>query len=165
MIAGIGNIFQGDDAFGCEVIRQMPAGAFPEQVTVIDFGIRSYDQAYAMTSGYDAVILVDAASRQQEPGTLYLIEPDVSRVGKLGVAAVDAHSMNPVSVIQMAQSLGGVIGKLYLIGCEPAALEGDEIGLSARVQEAVPQALAMIESLVKELLQGKEKLTARLEAA
>jgi hydrogenase maturation protease len=167
LIAGIGNIFQGDDAFGCEVIRQLNSSAFPEQVTVVDFGIRSYDLAFALTSGYEAIILVDAAARGEEPGTLYLIEPEVGRPGGSEPSAVDAHTMNPVAVIQMAQSLGGLNGKLYLVACEPAVLESEDgqMGLSEKVQAAVPQALGMITSLVNDLLHQEGKSKTSLEAA
>ena len=41
LIAGIGNIFFGDDAFGCEVARQLVLEPLPEGVSVIDYGIRS----------------------------------------------------------------------------------------------------------------------------
>ncbi|HEX3718478.1 MAG TPA: hydrogenase maturation protease [Verrucomicrobiae bacterium] len=149
LVAGIGNIFQGDDAFGCEVLRQLNPDTFSDEVALMDFGIRSYDLAYALTDPYETVILVDAVGRGQPAGTLYLIEPTVE-----GSGAVDAHSMNPVAAIQMARALGGVKAKLYLIGCEPKVLESDngEMGLSAEVNAALPQAIAMIESLVK----GKE---------
>jgi hydrogenase maturation protease len=159
LIAGIGNIFNGDDAFGCEVIQRLEPGAFPENVTVADYGIRSYDLAYALTDGYDAVILIDAAARGGDPGTVYLLELDARGLGELEQGAADAHSMSPVSVIQMAQSLGGVKGKLYLVGCEPAVLECDqgEMGLSPAVQRAVPEAIGMIASLVRDF--------GRLEAA
>jgi hydrogenase maturation protease len=167
LIAGIGNIFLGDDAFGCEVVRQLQPGEFPEVVIVTDFGIRSYDLAYALTDGYDAIILVDAVPRGQAPGTLYLIEPAVNGLSALQESAVDAHSMNPVSVIQMAQSLGGVKGKLFLIGCEPAVpiSEEGEMGLSRKVQEAMPEALKMIHCLVNELLNQNEKQDASQVAA
>lgn len=166
LVAGIGNIFHGDDAFGCEVIRNLNPGALPEGVTVRDFGIRSYDLAYALNDGYAAVILVDAAARGEPPGTLYLIEPEVDRLSEFDRSAVDAHAMNPVSVIQMAKTLGGVKGKLYLVGCEPAVLESEgETGLSAKVEAAVPEALAMITILVKHILDSEEKLAINVPAA
>jgi hydrogenase maturation protease len=167
LIAGIGNIFLGDDAFGCEVLRKLNQNALPEGVTAIDFGVRSYDLAYALNDGaYDTIILVDATSRGREPGTTFLIEPDLSRLEQLGQSTVDAHSMNPVSVIQMAQSLGGVKGKLYLVACEPAVLESEdgEMGLSPAVQAAVPHAISMIQSLVNNDFDPKEKLSADLAA-
>ena len=77
LVAGIGNIFFGDDAFGCEVARQLAQRPLPKGVCVTDFGIRSYDLAYAIMDGYDAIILVDATPQGAEPGTVYLIEPDV----------------------------------------------------------------------------------------
>ena len=75
--------------------------------------------------GYETTILVDAAPRGQPPGTLYLIEPDLERID--GPGNVDAHSMNPMAVLQLIQALGGRTGKLYLVGCEPGVLETDEI--------------------------------------
>jgi hydrogenase maturation protease len=159
LIAGIGNIFNGDDAFGCEVIREIGNRMFPANVVVRDFGIRSYDLAYALTSDYGATILVDAAARGKAPGTLYLIEPNVDGLSGFEQMTVDAHSMNPVSVIRMAQGIGGIQGSVYLVGCEPERLESDEgqMGLSAPVQAAVSQAVAMIATLVRELLEQKEQ--------
>jgi hydrogenase maturation protease len=157
LIAGIGNIFYGDDGFGCEVIRELSRKNFPDAVTVADFGIRSYDLAYALTIDYDAIILVDAVPRGEKAGTIFLIEPDVNRLGELEANAVDPHSMNPVAVLQMAQSLGEISGQLFLVGCEPAVLESDEIGLSAEVSAAIPHAIEMIESLVKNLLESKSQ--------
>jgi hydrogenase maturation protease len=159
LIAGIGNIFHGDDAFGCEVIRQLFGRKISEEATVMDFGIRSYDLAYALTIDYDVTILVDAVSRGEKPGTVFLIEPDINRLGELEANAIDAHSMNPVAVLHMAQSLGEISGQLFLVGCEPAVLENDsgEIGLSPEVQKAIPQAIEMIESLVKNLLESESQ--------
>lgn len=153
LIAGIGNIFLGDDAFGVETVRQLAQRPLSEGVRVVDFGIRAYDLAYALTDSYDAAILVDAVPRGEPPGTVYLIKPEVS-ADSAEQAAVDAHSLNPVVVLQMARSLGNCVERLYLVGCEPAVLEDEngELGLSVPVQAAVLQAVAMIESLVQELL-------------
>ena len=154
LIAGIGNIFNGDDGFGCETVAELKGVNFPDEVTVIDFGIRSYDLAYALTNGHDAVILVDAVPQGKAPGTVYLIEPDVGNLDKVGPSTIDPHSMNPVSAIQMAQSVGIIKAKLFLVGCEPAVLEndGEEIVLSEPVRRAVPQAVATVRTLVEEIL-------------
>ncbi len=154
LVAGIGNIFLGDDAFGCEVIRELSRRPLPEAVCVMDFGIRSYDLACALSAGYDAVVLVDAAPRGEPPGTLYLIEPDLEQLGQLE-AAVDPHSLDPVRVLQMAAAMGGRPGRLYLLGCEPADLGGEEgrLGLSEPVQAAVPKAVELLESLAATLLE------------
>ncbi len=155
LVAGIGNIFFGDDAFGCEVAQQMARRPLPEGVRVTDFGIRSYDLAYAIMAGYDATILVDASSQGSEPGTVYLIEPDLKKLDELPDEAVNAHSMNPVRVLQLVRSLGGNPGWLRVVGCEPAILETDDgaMGLSEKVQAAVAPAMEMIESLIREILQ------------
>jgi hydrogenase maturation protease len=159
LIAGIGNIFLGDDGFGVEVARCLSAREFPEGVRLVDFGIRGYDLAYALLDGYDFTILVDAVGRGGAPGTLYVIEPDVT-----GPSSIDAHAMNPVSVLQLANSMGTIPGRILLVGCEPATLGGDEghMGLSDPVVASVEEAVRLIEDLVAKLLRG-EKLEEVLE--
>jgi hydrogenase maturation protease len=155
LVAGVGNIFFGDDAFGCEVASQLRRKPLPEGVRVIDFGIRSYDLAYAIMDGYDATILVDATPQGSAPGTIYLIEPDLKKLDELPDEAVNAHSMNPVRVLQLVRSLGGKPGWLRVVGCEPAVLETEEgaMGLSEKVQAAVAPAIEMIEKLIREILE------------
>jgi hydrogenase maturation protease len=162
LIAGMGNIFLGDDAFGVEVVRELPHHTLPSEVRVVDFGIRGYDLAYALGDDYDAAILVDATPRGEDPGTLYLIEPDLSELGRLDHASVDAHSLGPVRVLQMAEALGGHPPRLYLIGCEPGELNSGDghMGLSEAVAAAVPKAVEMIEALLKELSHSETPVAA-----
>jgi hydrogenase maturation protease len=153
LIAGIGNIFFGDDAFGGEVIKELIRSPLPEGVDAVDFGIRSYDLAYAIMDGYDATILVDITARGEPPGTVYLIELDQEKIGDLVATAPDGHNLDPVAVLRLTQSLGGQIERLYLVACEPAVLETEDgrIGLSESVQAAVPEAVRMIQQLVDKL--------------
>ncbi len=164
LIAGIGNIFFGDDGFGCEVAQQLAHRPLPERVRVIDFGIRSYDLAYAFTDGFDAVILVDAMARGESPGTIAVIEPDLTRLNEFENTTPDAHSLNPVSVLQLAQSLGPLPDKLLLVACEPAVLESEELGLSEPVRAAIPRAIEEIESIVTNLLSVNQEPNACLTA-
>lgn len=161
LVAGIGNIFFGDDGFGVEVAQKLLQTDLPAGVDVVDYGIRSYDLAYAIMKEYEAVILVDATQRGQPPGTVYLIEPDLSQLHKLNGEVVNAHSMNPVRVLHLVQSIGGrpEQEQLYLVACEPAVLETENgyIGLSEVVQTAVPQAIHMIHSLIADIQQKKEE--------
>lgn len=161
LIAGIGNIFLGDDAFGCEVVRALAEANLLSDVSVRDFGVRSYDLAYALTE-HDLAILVDAMPRGEAPGTTYLLEIDLDEFRNVELAMPDGHSLNAVSALQMAQAFGGLRGKVYLVGCEPAVLENDtgEIGLSEPVRAAVPQAVDMIQSLVEKLLKTETAVAA-----
>jgi hypothetical protein len=55
------------------VDANLNASKLPAGVQVVDFGIRSYDLAYALTSGrYDAAILVDAGARGGVPDDISL---------------------------------------------------------------------------------------------
>ncbi|HEX3681927.1 MAG TPA: hydrogenase maturation protease [Bryobacteraceae bacterium] len=152
LVACIGNIFLGDDGFGVEVARQLSNRTFPENVRIRDFGIRGYDLAYALLEGDDLVILVDACPRGEAAGTVYVIETDAAAAGS--PAALDAHTMNPVAVIQLAKSMGPVSKRILLVGCEPATLGGEdgEMGLSEPVSAAVGEAVKVVERLVAEAL-------------
>src|SRR5688572_21072323 len=105
LVAGIGNIFFGDDAFGCEVARELSETSLPPNVTVRDFGIRGLDLAYTLLEGWDFVIFVDAVSRGRDPGTLYVIEPEVSEEQRS--RSWEGHSMTLEAVAPMLRSLGG----------------------------------------------------------
>ncbi|MDB6030436.1 MAG: hybD [Verrucomicrobiales bacterium] len=150
LVAGIGNIFFGDDGYGVEVVRELLLGSVPENAHVVDFGIRSFDLAYALMDGYEEVILIDAAFRGEPPGTVYLIQIETSQAG--GTQPVDGHTINVTSVLQLVSAFGGVTGRLHLVGCEPDILETDQIGLSPRVQAAVPKGVAMVRELIAQFV-------------
>jgi hydrogenase maturation protease len=154
LIAGIGNLFLGDDGFGSEVARRLAERDAPPGVDVVDFGIRAMDLAYALQREYAAAILIDAVPRGGAPGTLYLLEPELDAEG---VVVLETHAMDPVKVLRLAQAMGGVPPRVLLVGCEPdAALSGDSydemrMELSDCVRAAVPRAVEMVESLLAEL--------------
>ena len=156
LIAGIGNIFLGDDAFGVEVVRRLAELSWPMGITVKDFGIRGFDLACALQDGYDMAILVDAIGRSGPPGTLHVIEPDTEPSPDL--PQPEMHGLDLVQVIRLVQQMGGRLPRLRLVGCEPATLEPAEDGrLSNAVREAVPNAIALIEALVAKLLKDTEE--------
>jgi hydrogenase maturation protease len=160
LVAGIGNIFLGDDAFGVEVAKRLSSCELPKNVRVTDFGIRGYDLAYALLDGYETTILVDACPRGEPAGTLYVIEPDVSDVGgpEEQQGAVEAHSMNPLNVLRLATSMGGPLKRVLLVGCEPGTLgpEEGQMGLSEPVEAVVDEAVKLVESLIAKILNGNE---------
>lgn len=151
LVAGVGNIFFGDDAFGVKVVQRLAARRLPPQVRVTDFGIRSYDLAYALMESWELVILVDALPRGGAAGTVYAIEAELPDADSSVATAFDAHSMNPVAVLQMVAQLGGNLKHLLVVGCEPAGVEPDQdgrIGLSPAVEAAIGQAIGVIEGLI-----------------
>ncbi len=163
LVAGIGNIFMGDDAFGVETIRLLQSRRLPERVRAVDFGIRSYDLAYAIAGDVDVVILVDATPRGDAPGTLYLIEPELNGLTDSDTAAINGHTLNPVSVLLMARSLNSDAlrpGRIYLVGCEPATLECEDgnMELSRAAKAAVPGAVRMIRTLIRNLLSHEKPI-------
>jgi hydrogenase maturation protease len=159
LVAGIGNIFLGDDAFGVEVIRRLTKCELPAAVRVIDFGIRGLDLAYALQDGYETTILIDAYPHGQPPGTVSVVEPDANEIAASEADFVEPHSMHPMNVLRMASAMNGPLKRVLLVGCEPATLGGDEghMGLSAPVEAAVAEAVTATISLISRIL-NKEKL-------
>ena len=152
LVAGVGNVFLGDDGFGVEVVKRLAERELPEGVEVADFGIRGLDLAYALQDDYELVIFVDALPRGEEPGTVYLLEPEIEEDGEV---ALDTHGMDPVKVIQLARALGARPTRTLVVGCEPEVLvsggsyEDMLMELSEPVRAAVDEAARLVESLVE----------------
>lgn len=155
LVAGVGNIFQGDDGFGVEVAQRLSRTSLAPDVKVVDFGIRGVDLTYALMDDYDAVILVDAAAHGEPPGTLSLIEPEAANIDppEAGQALLSAHDLDPAKVIQFVAALGGGCRRILLVACEPLDCGGEAgcMGLSEPVMAAIGPAIAMIERLIAEL--------------
>jgi hydrogenase maturation protease len=144
LVAGIGNVFLGDDGFGVEVIERLRGWSHPDHVVVADFGIRGFDLAYSLMEDLDLAILVDAMPRGDAPGTVYVLEADPTAAGS---AAVEGHAMHPVAVFNLVQALGGRLPRVLIVGCEPLSLE-ETMGLSDPVSAAVDDAARMVKELV-----------------
>jgi len=131
-----------------EVAHRLSVENLPATVRVADFGIRGIHLAYELLEReYDLTVLVDAIVRGDKPGTLYLVEPDLSGLQAMGEAPVDAHSMNPQHVFQLLNSLGGLPGRVLIVGCEPLETE-EGIGLSEPVAGAVEEAVKLVREVV-----------------
>jgi hydrogenase maturation protease len=153
LVAGCGNIFLGDDGFGCEVARRLATHPLREDVKVVDFGIRGVHLAYELLNDYDTAILVDATPRGEEPGTITVLEPEVDPSGRASRAQqaeaplIDAHGMAPHDVLELLAALGGSVRRMLVVGCEPAEVT-EHIGLSEPVTAAVDTAVKVIADLV-----------------
>jgi hydrogenase maturation protease len=156
LVAGIGNIFQSDDAFGVEVATLLATRTLPPGVRVEDFGIRGVHLAYELLEGYDGLVLIDAVPMGDPAGTLAVIEPEPDTVGTSGTAGempvVDAHTMNPDVVLATLRRLGGSVEKILIVGCQPADLQ-DGMGLTPAVAAAVEDAAQLCLQLVSEMVE------------
>ena len=167
LVAGIGNIFLGDDGFGVEVARRLAEADLPSWVQVADYGISGMHLAYDLADGYDSAILVDTAQRGGAPGTLTVIEAapggapaetgEAAQPGHRapaggGIAETrlfDAHGMQPDVVLGVLDMLGASSARVLVVGCEPASLDyGME--LSEPVAKAVDAAVGVVMDLIAE---------------
>ncbi|EOD63717.1 hydrogenase maturation protease [Amycolatopsis vancoresmycina] len=144
LVAGIGNIFLGDDGFGVEVIKELARADLPPWVQIADYGIAGMHLAYDLMGGYDTTILLDATPHGRPPGTLSLIEADTEDLA--ASASIDAHGMQPDAVFRLLRLLGGDAGRVLVVGCEPACVD-EGIGLSPPVEAAVPAAVRAVTEL------------------
>ncbi|MER7506343.1 hydrogenase maturation protease [Nonomuraea pusilla] len=151
LVAGIGNVFLGDDGFGVEVVRRLTGADLPVgRVDVVDFGIRGLDLAYALQRDYDGVVFVDAAPRGEPPGTLTVLEPELPEPG----TAVETHGMDPVKVLALARELGRLPERVLVVCCEPSAQDADDVlvELSEPVLAAVDEAVRLVKDLVMDMI-------------
>ena len=155
MIAGVGNIFLGDDGFGVEVARRLADAGLPDWVRVADYGISGMHLAYDLAEGFETTILIDASARGEPPGTVSVMElsaEDRSAPAPDGTTAampvLDGHGMQPDVVLGMLDMLGADTGRVLLVGCEPASIDA-RIGLSPPVAAAVDEAVRIVHDLVR----------------
>jgi hydrogenase maturation protease len=156
LVAGIGNIFLGDDGFGVEVVQRFSRRQVPDNVCVVDFGIRSLDLMHALLHGYDAAILVETIRRGAAPGTVFILNPPRPiSVGEIQPSLshnslLDSHGIDPSRLVRLISALGGELHQIYILGCEPSpqSAEPVERQISPPVRRAVVAAIPMIESLI-----------------
>ncbi|MFU8871621.1 hydrogenase maturation protease [Micromonospora sp. SL4-19] len=157
LVAGIGNIFLGDDAFGVEVVRCLRDAVLPARVDVSDYGIRGMHLAYDLLDGrHDVLVMVDALPLDEPPGTLAVVQVDLDAPGwtlrpadALYAPAADGHGMDPESVLRLLRSLGGNVERILVVGCQPAVLD-ERMGLSAPVAGAVDEAVRTVVRIAQE---------------
>jgi hydrogenase maturation protease len=157
LVAGVGNIFLGDDGFGPRAAAALLRRPLPAEVHVEDFGIRGFDLAYELLGGYETALLLDAAPRGEPPGTVTVLEPDPATLAG-APGGPDAHAMDPVTVLRLAHGLAeGPLPRVLVVACEPRVRIGADrpdvvVGLSDPVREAVDRAVTLVEELLPDLL-------------
>jgi hydrogenase maturation protease len=154
LVAGIGNAWMRDDGFGGEVIRRLEQRELPSGVRALDFGTGGLDLAYEVMRGYDALVLVDVAAQDGEPGSLYVMEPDPDSLGGPieDGEVLDPHGMNPQNVLRFVKYIGAWPGRVVVVACEPADVQAAGFGLGEAVAQAVEPAVELVLSTVGELL-------------
>jgi hydrogenase maturation protease len=153
LVAGIGNIFLGDDGFGVEVVKHIDTTSLPDGVTVKDFGIRGVHLSYELLDGYDALVLVDAMPLGEAPGTVVTFEPDIESVA---ATTADAHSMSPSVVLGLLVGMGGNIPQVVIVGCQPLTID-EGIGLSEPVAAAVAPAADTVRQVLTDIFSNAQK--------
>jgi hydrogenase maturation protease len=156
LVAGVGDVFHGDDGFGVEVVRRLrEQGGLPAGVELAEPGSRGIHLAYRLLDGYDVLVLVDAIRRGETPGTLYRLEHDLD-ARPANTPDLDGNGRDPAAVLDLLDGLAGSmgvdrpVGRVLVIGCEPAVLS-EQVGLSPPVAAAVPPAARAVAELVTDL--------------
>ncbi len=147
LVAGVGNVFLRDDAFGVEVVRLLDGQPWPPGVQVRDYGIRGVHLVYELLDGCDLFVLIDAAARGEEPGTVSVLEVDLPDPESLPHPVMDAHDLTPDAIFALLASLGGRPGRCLVVACEPDDVSAG-MGLSEPVQKALPHAVRVVRDIV-----------------
>lgn len=172
LVAGVGNVFLGDDGFGVEVVQRLSRRRpLPQDVRVVDFGVSGIDLTFALLDGVDAAILVDSVQRGEPPGSLYVIEPEPepdveSDPSDMQPVFLSPHQMDLGKVLRLVRMLGSECQNIVLVGCEAVSFgidpEGQgRMGLSDPVAASVDKAVELIEMLIEQM---QKRLAAESEA-
>ena len=164
LVVGVGNVLQGDDGFGVEVVKRLGERPLPSGVTVAETGIGGIHLVHELMAGYDALVVVDAVDRDRAPGTVMVIDADVIDVGELPVderhdLLADMHLATPERALMVAKAAGVLPERTIIVGCQPAEIETLGIGLTSAVNNAVDRALAEVERCVQELTSANDSAT------
>ena len=156
LVVGVGNVLHGDDGFGVEVARRLSERPLPQGVTVAETGIGGIHLVHELMAGYDALVVVDAVDRDRPPGTVMVIDADVTDVAGLPVderhdLLADMHLATPERALMVARAAGVLPERTIIVGCQPAEIETLGIGLTEQVSQAVTSAVNEVESCVREL--------------
>ena len=153
LVAGIGNAWMRDDGFGGKVAERLSARALPEGAVVFDFGTGGLYLAYEVMRGYDELILVDISRQGGEPGTLYVMEPDLDEIAPQieDGEAINPHGMDPKTVLRFVKSVGGWPGKVVIVACEPTSVDTMGMELSGDVAAVVERAVDAVFAQIAEL--------------
>jgi hydrogenase maturation protease len=155
LVAGMGNVLRGDDGFGVAVVRRLlECGELPDGVRVVDIGIGGVHLVQELMDGYDALVIVDAVERGSVPGTLHLLEAQVPDIAgwpddRRADFLADMHYATPSKAMILAKALGVLPRRTYILGCQPAALDDLELGLTAPVELAVDETVREIGRIVE----------------
>ena len=145
LVAGVGNVLQGDDGFGVQLAWRLAKRDLPEGVKVIETGIGGISLVQEVMLGYDALLLLDAHHCGGTPGTVRLLEPILPDLSGLGPHEVrdffaDTHYATPMRALALLERLGRLPRSVAVIGCEPMPQEAMAIKLSAPVAAALDSA-------------------------
>lgn len=167
LVAGIGNVFFGDDGFGVAVANRMAGGPSPEGVRIAEYGIRGVHLAYELLDGYDTLVMIDAVPMGEAPGTLAVIQPDpphrsqvVEEDRRAPTPPMDSHTMTPEAVLGVLAGLGGSLGEVYIVGCQPATL-APGMELSSAVAAAIERAADLVTELLTDICCGSPRAEER----
>lgn len=159
LIAGVGNELRQDDAFGVAVIKAMQEEAIHwEGVRLIEVGIGGIHLVQELHTGYDVMILVDAVQWGNEAGQVQIRQVDQVAdlldmpLDQKREFLADMHYTNPKKALMLAKALNVLPEKVYLLGCESAGQLDFGVGMSEAVEQAIPQAVLLLNSWIEEEL-------------
>ena len=156
LVAGMGNDLRQDDGFGIAVVRWFFEDGVPEGVQVYESGIGGIGLVQELMDGYEALVIVDAADRGEEPGTVYLLEVEVPDLEEFTQESrqeflADTHYAVPSKALILARALKVLPPRVYILGCQPKEHELG-MGLSEPVKAGVAEATRRLRELTTRLV-------------
>lgn len=160
LVAGVGNELKGDDAFGIRCAQALDADPRkPADCVVQQTGIGGIHLVQELMRGYDALILFDAFDRGGKAGDLWLLEPVLPKAEAMSDRErrdffADVHYATPVRALTLAQSVGALPPRVWIIGCQPEDPDSFDTRMNKSVAAAIPRAVDMAVEVLDRLAEG-----------
>lgn len=159
LVAGMGNVLRGDDAFGVILARRLATMDLPTGVDVVESGIAGIGLVQELIAGYDALLILDAVARGRPPGTLALLSPQVGDGAQLTdwqrhELFADMHQADPSRTLVLAKALHRLPAHVLILGCEPQECDDVLGGLTPAVEAAMTAAVEMARTTINGWLEG-----------
>ena len=146
VLLGVGNELLQDEGVGVHIVRRLRAEGLPPGVEAVEAGTAVLDALDLLPTGA-RVLVVDAASGEVEPGTVYRFGLDDLSADR----GASVHEASLPEVFGVARLAGVVLGDVTVLGVKPAVVDlGTE--LSPPLEGKMPAILRAVRLEIARLL-------------
>lgn len=146
LILGIGNYLMGDEGVGVVFVQKLDTSLLPENISLIDGGTGGFTLVPYIES-HPHVIIVDATMDGKEEGTISLLKPKFSDDFPVSLSGHNFGLKDMMDILTFMDKMP----KIYLFTISISKITPMHLGLSPKVEAAIPKMTDRVVKLVNEI--------------